>query len=112
MLSERLHDHNSSRGSSNCLQKVSVMSAASRIAFGPRALPYSFEEIMKKSLWLIAISTALASSLHAEEKLSDYFPPPESKGGWRSALSENGDPHKEIFAKLGVDAAKLKEAWD
>jgi CubicO group peptidase (beta-lactamase class C family) len=73
--------------------------------YGTRASQYSFEEIMKRTLWLFAISVMLASPLHAEDKLSDYFPPPESKGGWRTADAD-------AAAKLGVDPNKLKEAWD
>jgi hypothetical protein len=38
---------------------------------------------------------------------TDYFPLAESKGGWRSALPEKGDPddkQKAAIAKLGVEA--------
>ena len=53
----------------------------------------------------------------AEDKpnLSTYFPPPESKGGWRTLLPEKGEPsdeQKAAIAKLGVDYDKLKEAWE
>jgi CubicO group peptidase (beta-lactamase class C family) len=48
--------------------------------------------------------------------LSDYFPPPESKGGWRSLLPDTGEPtveQKAVIAKTGgVDWDKLKEAWE
>src|SRR5262245_41624659 len=47
--------------------------------------------------------------------LTDYFPPPESKGGWRSLLPEKGDPTAEQKAAIkktaGVDWDKLAEAW-
>lgn len=53
--------------------------------------------------------------VHAEG-LTDYFPPPESKGGWRSLLPENGLPdatQKEaIRATAGIDWDKLAEAWE
>ena len=48
--------------------------------------------------------------------ISDYFPPPESKGGWRTLLPDKGEPdaeQKAAVAKIGgVDWDKLKEAWD
>jgi CubicO group peptidase (beta-lactamase class C family) len=48
-------------------------------------------------------------------KLADYFPPAESKGGWRSLLPEKGDPNADARAKIlketGVDWDKLAEAW-
>jgi len=46
---------------------------------------------------------------------TDYFPPPESKGGWRSLLPEKGDPDAEGKAHIrqtaGIDWDKLAEAW-
>jgi CubicO group peptidase (beta-lactamase class C family) len=57
----------------------------------------------------------LAPAVRAAEP-SDYFPPPESKGGWRSLLPEKGEPSAEqkkaIAAKAGVDWDKLKLAAD
>jgi CubicO group peptidase (beta-lactamase class C family) len=55
-------------------------------------------------------------ALHAEQPaLADYFPPPESKGGWRSLLPEKDAPNTEqkqaIRDKAGVDWDKLEEAW-
>lgn len=48
-------------------------------------------------------------------KLVDYFPPPESQGGWRTLLPDTGDPdavQKEKIRKVaGVDWDKLAEAW-
>jgi CubicO group peptidase (beta-lactamase class C family) len=49
-------------------------------------------------------------------KLADYFPPPESKGGWRSLLPEKGEPDAAAKAKIkettGVDYDKLAAAWE
>ncbi len=49
------------------------------------------------------------------QALSDYFPPPEDKGGWRSLLPESGEPNAEQKAKIrevgGVDWDVLTEAW-
>ena len=63
---------------------------------------------MKRSILLALL---LASPLRADDP---YFPPPESKGGWRSLLPATGDPtpaQKAIIAKAGVDWDKLEEAW-
>jgi CubicO group peptidase (beta-lactamase class C family) len=52
----------------------------------------------------------------AKANLADYFPPPESKGGWRSLLPAKGEPSAaqkdEIARKAGVDWDRLKQAWD
>src|SRR5262249_4974131 len=52
----------------------------------------------------------------AKVVLSDYFPPPESKGGWHSLLPDDGEPSAakkaEITRKTGVDWDRLKEAWE
>lgn len=47
--------------------------------------------------------------------LSDYFPPPESQGGWRSLLPDSGEPDAKAKEKIrdvgGVDWDKLTGAW-
>ena len=49
-------------------------------------------------------------------RLSDYFPPQEEQGGWRSLLPAEGDPDDSHKAKIrevaGVDWDLLKTAWD
>lgn len=49
-------------------------------------------------------------------KLADYFPPPESKGGWRTLLPEKGVPDAaqktKIRSATGVDWDKLAAAWE
>jgi CubicO group peptidase (beta-lactamase class C family) len=49
-------------------------------------------------------------------RLSDYFPPQEEQGGWRSLLPAEGDPDDSQKAKIrevaGVDWDLLKTAWD
>jgi CubicO group peptidase (beta-lactamase class C family) len=67
---------------------------------------------MKQLMWAMFVLTGFTTALRADEKLSDYFPPAESKGGWRTALTPQGAPNAEAMAKLGVDFDKLKEAWD
>lgn len=49
-------------------------------------------------------------------EVTSYFPPPESKGGWRSLLPEKGDPDAAAKTKIkettGVDYDKLMTAWE
>ncbi|KAF0178281.1 MAG: beta-lactamase [Limisphaerales bacterium] len=49
---------------------------------------------------LVLISLCLAASA------ADYFPPPDSAGGWRTAKDA-----KEVRAKAGMDAAWLERAY-
>jgi CubicO group peptidase (beta-lactamase class C family) len=66
----------------------------------------------------IWISFCYVSAAWADEpkhiKLSDYFPPGESQGGWRSLLPASGDPGADQKAKIhhlaGVDWDKLFQA--
>jgi len=63
---------------------------------------------------LLAVLVALLGA--PQEKLSDYFPPPEEKGGWRTLLPESGAPDAAQKAKIrevgGVDWDKLAQAWE
>lgn len=65
---------------------------------------------------LTALLTLTASSRSAENsKLSNHFPPAESKGGWRSLLPAKGEldeKQKAAIAKLGIDYNKLTEAGE
>lgn len=66
-------------------------------------------------LFLLLFLPALALG---QEKpvLADYFPPPESKGGWRTLLPDKGPPDAAQKAKIrsvtGVDWDKLAAAWE
>ncbi len=71
---------------------------------------------MRCQIASVALSLCLAGSIRADApKPADYYPPPESKGGWRSLLPDKGEPdaaQKEKIRKLGgVNWDKLKEAW-
>ena len=48
--------------------------------------------------------------------LSDYFPPPEEQGGWRTLLPTAGEPDDSQKARIrevgGVNWDSLKAAWD
>lgn len=52
----------------------------------------------------------------SRSKLTDYFPPPESKGVWRTLLPEKGLPDAVqkamIHETAGVNWDKLTEAWE
>ena len=50
---------------------------------------------------------ALAGAAFGLSHAAEYFPPPDSQGGWRTL----GDP-KAIRQKAGMDAARLERAWD
>jgi CubicO group peptidase (beta-lactamase class C family) len=67
-----------------------------------------------KNLLLLALLWAPAFA--QETRLSDYFPPPEEKGGWRTLLPESGAPDTAQKAKIrevaGVDWDKLAQAWE
>src|SRR5262249_31916399 len=72
-------------------------------------------------LLVTALALWLVSPVAAQEKakaptLTDYFPLPESKGGWRSLLPKSGAPDakqkQEIAAVAGVDYDKLVAAWE
>ena len=67
-----------------------------------------------KTLLLALLFAAPAAA--QETKLSDYFPPPEEKGGWRTLLPASGAPDAAAKAKIrevaGVDWDKLAQAWD
>ena len=67
----------------------------------------------------LGLAAALAGFARADgpkPAVSDYFPPPESKGGWRSLLPDKADPSADQKAEIaktgGVDWDKLKEAWE
>jgi CubicO group peptidase (beta-lactamase class C family) len=66
------------------------------------------------ALWLV--SPIVGQEQAKPAKLTDYFPPLESKGGWRSLLPKTGSPDakqkEEILAKSGVDYDKLLAAWE
>ncbi len=48
--------------------------------------------------------------------LSDYFPPTEEQGGWRTLLPAEGPPNDTAKARIrelaGIDWDVLKQAWD
>src|SRR5258708_2834479 len=80
---------------------------------------------MRRMSWLLAwgIWVGFLLPVSAEEAksgaaaaLEAYFPPSESRGGWRSLLPERGEPSAEqksqIRAVAGVDWDKLAAAWE
>lgn len=70
-------------------------------------------------LLAVCFSLGLVAPGYAQQpaaKLADYFPPPESKGGWRTLLPKSGPPDAkqkdEIRTVAGVDYDKLLAAWE
>lgn len=67
--------------------------------------------------WLLAcgLFAFALPVLAAEPALTNYFPPPESQGGWRSLLPGTGELNTDQKAKIrevtGVDWDKLANAW-
>jgi len=72
----------------------------------------------RTGLWCTCLLLLLPAVVAAQDKpkLTDYFPPPESKGGWRTLLPEQGAPDVKQKAKIlettGVDWDKLSSAWE
>lgn len=71
---------------------------------------------MRIATWLLPglLTLAMAGPAPSAD-LTEYFPPPESQGGWRTFLPESGAPDDSakarIKAEAGVDWDKLEEAW-
>jgi hypothetical protein len=60
--------------------------------------------VRRNSRLFLALLTALAGTAFAAD---DYFPPSDTKGGWRTLK----DP-ADIRQKTGIDVQKLDEAFD
>lgn len=79
---------------------------------------------MRRLAWLLFLCLGLGLPAQAADEpgstprpgLSDYFPPTEERGGWRSLLPESGEPDAarkaEIRRTAGVDWDKLQGAWE
>jgi CubicO group peptidase (beta-lactamase class C family) len=68
---------------------------------------------------LLIVACASPSAWAGEQPsaaLSEYFPPPEEQGGWRSLLPIEGEPDDaqkgQIRDVAGVNWDQLKTAWD
>jgi len=68
--------------------------------------------MLRLSSVLLAALVLPAVSTGADKPSANYFPRPENKGGWRSALPAKGPPDAAVLDRLGIDAAKLAEAWE
>jgi len=73
---------------------------------------------MRTTNWMgwtcLGLLLALPAQAADPVKLTDYFPPPESKGGWRSLLPNKGSPDNDqkekIRALTGFNWDKLAAA--
>jgi CubicO group peptidase (beta-lactamase class C family) len=65
--------------------------------------------------WVILLGAVPVAARAASPALSDYFPPSEEQGGWRSLLPDSGEPDSAAKARIrettGVDWDKLQAAW-
>jgi CubicO group peptidase (beta-lactamase class C family) len=69
--------------------------------------------------FLLALVSSSLPARAAEQPtaaMSDYFPPPEEQGGWRTLLPAEGEPDDSQKARIrdvgGVDWDSLKAAWE
>ena len=65
--------------------------------------PLKGESMLRIYLFVLCILTVVTPSLRAE----DYFPPPDSAGGWRT--TKDAAQTKEL---AGMDLYKLDQAWE
>ena len=65
---------------------------------------------------LVLVSSSLPARAAEQPNgaLSDYFPPPEEQGGWRTLLPAEGEPDDSQQARIRDvgDLDSLKAAWD
>jgi CubicO group peptidase (beta-lactamase class C family) len=61
---------------------------------------------MSPARFIVRLVLVLAGSL-AIAHAAEYFPPPDSDGGWRTLKDS-----RQIRRKAGLDAAQLERAWD
>ena len=72
----------------------------------PRSVQASAASRLLRTLFLLTFSVMLASVL-LPAKADDYFPPPDSKGGWRTLTDA-----ASIRKKAGMDLARLENAFE
>lgn len=64
-----------------------------------------------RSLWILGIVLAEGVACSAED---EYYPPPESKGGWRTLVTKNAAPSPqqkaEVLDRTGLDADGFRRA--
>lgn len=70
----------------------------------PKKTPLS---LSRRSLLAAAAPLALPRPIPARAATADYFPPPDSKGGWRT-LPDAASLRK----RAGVDQSRLDQAWE
>src|SRR5579871_2277798 len=85
--------------------------------------PWYTEYSMRRQarLWWLALLTlgtaaGLAPSVRADDKEPAYYPAPESRGGWRSLVPDQGAPaaaqKEDLRNRGGVDSDRLQAAWE
>ena len=63
-----------------------------------------------------AAAAGLVPCVRGDDKESAYYPAPESRGGWRTLVPDQGEPaaakKEEIHKRAGVDWDRLHAAWE
>src|SRR5262245_14228128 len=82
----------------------------------PRASLLDLPRMAIASVHAIPISAFLVTAAPRPVVAKDYFPPPETAGGWRSLATLNATPltsqeKATLRANTGFDWDKLLEAW-
>ena len=83
------------------------MPSANKWTINQKITNKSLLSISRRALLTSAAALALPKPTLARAKPADYFPPPDSAGGWRTltdALS--------MRKRAGVDLTRLEEAWE
>ncbi len=66
-------------------------------------------------LSILLVSLLRSQEFEAAANQATYFPPPETRGGWRTLVQANEAPSEEAQARIrevaGLDWNKLQEAW-
>jgi CubicO group peptidase (beta-lactamase class C family) len=85
-----------------------------------RANPWSVELNRKSHQPVVQVCGFVngpdSSKEDSTKKPTDYFPPPETQGGWRSLVAANENPSAEqkdrIRQSAGFEWDRLREAWE
>src|SRR5665213_702252 len=70
-------------------------------------MEYSVMEILRKTALKVCAAALLLPLWCVAPELDDYFPPPDSAGGWRTLKNA-----EEIRKVTGMDLAKLDSAFE
>src|ERR1044071_9445070 len=64
-------------------------------------------EISRRELLAATAGASISTIASAESRSGDYFPPPDSQGGWRTQRDA-----ASIRRRAGMDLTRLEQAWE